>query len=83
MKDVLVEIWNNQKTINFEEYGTDPTYTTNYMYDLYLLDPIKSRLNYVYISKHNFQNLDGYHIFAEYTSGAFYQIERLLLRPGA
>ena len=53
------------------------------MYDLYLLDPIKSRLNYVYISKHNFQNLDGYHLFAEYTSDAFYQIERLLLRPGA
>ena len=49
-----------------------PTYETNYMYDLYLLDPIKSRINYVYISRFNYDYVNSYWPFASDISGFFY-----------
>ena len=72
MKDILVELWNNQKNMDMETYGPDPTYTTYKMYDMYLLDPIKSRTNYGNIVLHNYDSLDSYWPFALRFTGFFY-----------
>ena len=81
MKDVLVRIWNMQKSLDMSAYGPDPTYQTNKVYDIYLLDPIKAQTNYIYVSRHNYDNLDSIWPFAGTMSGYFYQIDNILKRP--
>ena len=52
IKDINVEIWTMQKVIDFEKYGSDPTYFTNMIYTSRLLDPLKIFIEYLYIGKH-------------------------------
>ena len=55
-----------------EEYGSEPFYENDYIFDLYLLDPVKSRTNQIYISKHSFNNVDNYWPWSSSISGSFY-----------
>ena len=57
-----------------EKYGPDPTFENDYMQDIYLLDEVKSRKNYVKIAKHSFNNIDSYWPYASSLSGVFYQV---------
>ena len=72
IKDVSVEVWNNQKSIDMEKYGPDPTYENDYRHNIYLLDKERSRTDYIYISEHIFDNVDSYWPFSSTTSGTFY-----------
>ena len=45
IKDVEVNVWSNQKSIDMEAYGSDPTYENNFLHDIYLLDEVRSRTN--------------------------------------
>ena len=81
MEDVLVQTWAVSKSIDMEAYGPDPTFTSSYMHDLYLLDPVKSRINYVSLQKNNFENVDSFNNFEPIIRGFFYTIGKFVRRP--
>jgi hypothetical protein len=65
-----------QKTINFEDYGLDPTYWTNMMYSSALLDKKLIITNFIYIAKHIFDNVDSWLPFNSDSKGFFWTIGR-------
>jgi hypothetical protein len=65
-----------QKVIDFNKYGTNPTYWTNMMYLSNLLDPTKILTNYIYIAKHWFDNIDSWLPFTPSVEGWYYAIGR-------
>ena len=75
IKDLDVEVWIMQKTIDFAAYGPDPTYLTNRLYSSVLLDPSKIWIKYYYIGRHIFSNLDSYWPFVGRKNGYFYQVD--------
>ena len=62
-------------------YGPDPTYQTNLMYALQLLHPKITLTNFLYISRHVYENVDSYWPFAQTLEGLFYHIEKIIKKP--
>ena len=76
-----MEVWNNQKQIDSEFYGPDPTYSTNEIYEQKLLDPTISHKHYNLVAKNIFNNHDSIWPLTGQESGTFYQIYKTINRP--
>ena len=69
-------MWNMQKEIDFEKYGSNPTFWTNMMYTSNLLDPVHIINHFIYVAKHVFHNVDSWLPFATDLTGWYCAIGR-------
>jgi hypothetical protein len=60
IKDVRVELWGAENSIDFTDYSKEPYYRLNNLFTSIMLDPKQIKTTYAFLSKTVFDHLDSW-----------------------
>ena len=81
IKDVDVDMWGLENSIDFADYSKEPYYKVNNLLSSVILDPSRIATTYLFFSKTVFDHLDSWMPYSKRVVGKFYKISKTNYRP--